>query len=276
VHWSDDVLLRTATLEDHAGFVQLHARLGELLAPPSLQEFRELAPRLLVAAAEGELLGMVAVRRMPHKARISMLAVSPKAEGRGVARRLMLAVGSRLRGENIATWGLLTKSGNQRALRLFYSLGMREIYRGWCGRAARSCLPLLPSAVTGTPRPVARSEIRKVERSFRIAGQLQNHLRHRARILLVEQGRRPVAVAGLRPDGPYLFVHASRTEAIRPLLSELWPDEPILPIFSNAPPVAEALVAAGAELLMETIEMEGPVPGARVKQVGSYRSLTSP
>jgi N-acetylglutamate synthase-like GNAT family acetyltransferase len=269
VPWADNVLLRTATLEDHAGFLRLHARLGDLLAPLSLQEFRELAPRLLVAAAPGELLGMVAVRRMLKKARISMLAVSPKAEGRGLARRLMLTVGSQLRGENIPTWGLLTRSANQRALRLFYSLGMREIYRGWCGRAARSCLPLLPSARTGTPRPVARSEIAKVERSFRIAGQLQNHMRHRARILLVEHGRRAIGVAGLRPDGPYLFVHASRMEAIRPLLSELLPDEPTLPIFSNARPVGEALVSAGAELLMETIEMEGPVHVAREKRVGS-------
>ena len=84
-------------------------------------------------------------------------------------------------------------------------------------------------------------------------------------------------MAGLRSDGPYLFVQAARKEVIRPLLRDLWPDEPTLPIFSNTPSVGEALVAAGAQLLMETAEMEGPVPDERsLNSAGvDYRQLPS-
>jgi GNAT superfamily N-acetyltransferase len=263
VHQGDDFRMRAATLEDYPAFLRLFSRLDLLVAPPGREEFRELAPRLLMAESPGELLGMIAVRRMPRKARISMLAVSPTAEGRGLARRMMLTVASRLRTEGIASWELLVKRDNRRALRLYYGLGMRERARGWWWRAARSSLLLLPAEAPGNPRPLVQGELRKVERAFRITGQLQRHLRHDARILVVEDGRRPVGVAGLRSDGPYIFVQAARVEAIRPLLRDLWPDEPTLPIFSNAPSVGEALVAAGAQLLMETAEMEGPVPDER-------------
>ena len=262
VRWVDDLRMRPATVEDYPAFLRLFSRLDLLFGPPGREEFRELAPRLLLAESPGELLGMIAVRRMPRIARISMLAVSPRAEGRGIARRMMLTVASQLRTEGIASWGLLVKRANLRALRLYRGLGMSERSRGWCLRAERSSLALLPSEAPGKPRPVGQGELRKMERAFRIAGQLQRHLRHDARILVVEHGRRPVGVAGLRSDGPYIFVQATRIEAIRPLLCDLWPDEPVLPIFSNAPSVAEALVAVGAKLLMETAEMEGPLPAA--------------
>jgi GNAT superfamily N-acetyltransferase len=260
VRWVDDFRMRAANVEDYPAFLRLFSRLDLLVGPPGREEFRELAPRLLVAESPGELLGMIAVRRMPRSARISLLAVSRRAEGRGLARRMMLTVASQLRTEGIASWGLLVKRGNLRALRLYRGLGMRERSRGWCWRAERSSLALLPSEAPGKPRPLVQAELRKVERAFRITGQLQRHLRHDARILVVEHGRRPVGVAALRSDGPYISVQATRKEAIRPLLRDLWPDEPTLPIFSNTPSVGEALVAAGAQLLMETAEMEGPVP----------------
>jgi hypothetical protein len=261
--WVDDVRIRAANMHDYPGFLRLFGRLDLVVGPPGREEFRELAPRLLVAESPGELLGMLAVRRMAGSARISMLAVSRWAEGRGLARRMMLTVASQLRAEGIASWELLVKRGNLRALRLYCGLGMRERSRGWCWRAGRSSLALLPSEGPGKPRPLIPAELRKVERAFGIAGQLQRHLRHDARILMVEHGRRPVGVAALRSDGPYISVQATRVDALRPLLSELWPDEPVLPIFSNTPSVGEALAAAGAQLLMETAEMEGPIPDRR-------------
>src|SRR5258708_31951422 len=259
-HRVDDFRMRAATLEDYPAFLQLFNRLDLLIGPPGRDEFRELAPRLLIAESPGELLGMIAVRRMPRKARSSMLAVSATAEGRGLARRMMLTVASRLRTEGIARWGLLVKRDNRRALRLYCGLGMRERSRGWWWHTARSSLPLLPSGPPGDPRPLVQGELRKVERAFRITGQLQRHLRHAARILVGEDGSRPVGVAGLRSDGPYIFVQATRIEAIRPLLRDLWPDEPTLPMFSNTPSVGEALVAAEPQLLMETADIAGAGP----------------
>jgi predicted GNAT family acetyltransferase len=263
IPWVDDVRIRAANVRDYPAFLRLFSRLDPVVGPPGREEFQELAPRLLVAESPGELLGMLAVRRRPGSARISMLAVSRWAEGRGLARRMMLTLASQLRAEGIASWGLLVKRGNVRALRLYRGLGMRERSRGWCWHAERSSLALLPSEAPGSPRPLVQAELRKVERAFGIAGQLQRHLRHDARILVLEHGRRPVGVAALRSDGPYIFVQAARIEALRPLLRDLWPDEPALPIFSNTPSVGEALVAAGAQLLMETAEMEGPVPDRR-------------
>jgi len=98
---------------------------------------RALEAQLLVAVdpRDDTLLGTVTVCRTstvwseiarPGEAEIRMLAVAPKAWGRGVADRLVSEVEGLLAAEGVARIVLVVLDGNAAALRLYRRLGFRR------------------------------------------------------------------------------------------------------------------------------------------------------
>lgn len=256
-------ILRRAAETDYDAFAELYARLRFVEPVPSLDAFRRLAPHLLLAEGESGVEGMVLIRRGSKTARIGMLAVSRKAEGRGLGRKMMFAAAAQLRSEGIKRWVLTVRRTNTRAMDLYASMGMKDISAGayWC--VARRAIARLPARAPGIrTRPAGPGDYVKLERAVAFPkGMLSG--KHAERLLVAAHGGgRALGVAllqGADEDG-LILLNAKNDGVIAPLLSELWPDEPTLAVFSTSKLVHDALHEVGAELLFETVEMEGPLP----------------
>ena len=113
--------------------------------PMPLADFRPIYEALLrsgeffVVEDEGEVVGFYRVTRHPGRARhgalLATLAVSPAAQGRGVARRMVEDAIAHLRADGVTRVELSVESDNPRAIAFYQRLGferegvLRRAYR---------------------------------------------------------------------------------------------------------------------------------------------------
>ena len=175
---------------------------------------------------------------------------------------MLLTAARGLRADGVRSWSLSVKAENAGALSIFAHVGMREVSRGAYWSFERRLIPRLPEAHSPLQvRSVGLKELKALERVFQLPGRLLAHRQQGTPILVVENGRRPVGIGGLHdPESPSAFVSATVPGAIRPLLTQIWPTEPLIPVLTRSPVVAAALRDAGARLLFEFVDLAGQVP----------------
>lgn len=80
---------------------------------------RELADRVLVATAAGDIVGFITVSWTGRNGQIGLLAVHPACRGRGIASRLMKEAHDLLKTQNVKTVTVVTQLENVPACRLY-------------------------------------------------------------------------------------------------------------------------------------------------------------
>ncbi len=125
---------------------------------------------LVVVEEEGEIVGAYRVvpgtRRLSHLAHLGSVAVRPDRQGRGLGRRMMAEAIERLRVRGYRRIELTTGADNERAMRLYLSLGFRVegTMRGYFTRAGQPglhdevMLAIVDEGPARTSKPAAPAE----------------------------------------------------------------------------------------------------------------------
>ncbi len=91
---NDPITIRNATTDDIpalSAFIMRFVATGELL-PRTIDELSDLLPHFFIAEYEGEIVGCATLEVYSKKlAELRSLAVSPKVQGKGVGRDLVIA-----------------------------------------------------------------------------------------------------------------------------------------------------------------------------------------
>jgi hypothetical protein len=209
------------------------------------------------------------------------LISAPEARRCGVGRLLMAHIADHARSQGCKTWCLNVKRDNEPAIALYEKLGFSRAFESCALRldwAAVDAWPAAPTPPTSdTDRVRARSitaeDDARVESAMRLlSGQLHVARTTGDRVLMMlEEGAPPevVGAAAFDPLFPGAFPFSvARPELAPVLLRALQPfarphDTSILLVVEARPAVADALVAAGAVVRMETLHMKGSLLPAR-------------
>lgn len=266
---------RAAAPADHAHFARLFPELGtgdpvkpadrwaEVVAPASIF-FEDEAGAVVAYTYFQVLSGTGYVRHV---------VVDPASRGRGAGRAVMAEIAARLRAAGCSRWCLNVKPDNEPAIRLYRAVGMAPSHVMTALRFGWELVARLPRGERGLiARPVDPSEDAAVEEAFGMpAGQITDARRRPDLVLLrlvdpaaPDEARLGFASYDPRFPGAYPFRVADPALAA-PLIEALRPHElpgtPYMQVVSEDAPVADALIAAGAEVRLRALHMKGEVPG---------------
>lgn len=260
--------VRVATPDDHPTFVRLFLELGVPDPTPTLADFTDvMLPRLLVLDEGGEVIGYVYWQVYGPTAHVTHLVIDPRYRGRGAGQALMSAVRERVVGEGCARWYLHVKRDNAAAIRLYERCGLRVRLETWSMRLAWTRLGALPRpAVAPTVFTPSPDDDAAIGACFGV--DLDRLARVRSwpgRIFVaLREGEALVAFAGFSPTAAKTHdFRVARRELAGPLLEALrsraLPDGPEAVHFGvdNDRTLVDALVAAGAEIALDLLRMEG-------------------
>ncbi len=264
--------LRPGRVEDHADFVRLFGELGLEDPPPPLDVWASglMKHAYFVDGPEGpRALGIIDV--MGDTGHVSTVVVAPGQRGQGLGRLVMEGLAERLRARGCHQWRLYVKPDNAPAVALYSALGMkpRKLERTWgVTREHVATLPLAPEELEVVP--VTEADFAPLTEAFGLVpGKLASYATqpmHRSR-RLVDPARPDVWGLGmmdLRPQQGLLFPLCAATPAhARALLEAAFLEVESareLRLVSGDEPLQALLRAAGARLVLETLEMRGPLP----------------
>jgi ribosomal-protein-alanine N-acetyltransferase len=266
--------IRPATPADYDAFVGFFAELGLPDDPVPERAFweREWLPATLILEREGAPAGYAVLRILRQLAYVFHLVTHPAHRRRGVGRALMEDLAARARAAGCTRWSLNVKADNVPAIRLYEAAGMRVGYRSCALRLAWADVARLPRAEGElSVRPIDPAEDEAIEAAFPIpAGRLADLRATSERVLLrLVDGARPedprAGVACFDPTWPGANPFGvARPELAAPLLDGVRPharpeDEHVLVTVADHDALAAALLAAGAELRLDILHMEGPL-----------------
>lgn len=265
--------VRRATAEDYAVFRELFRELAVDDPVPTAERFaRELAPRILCYERGGEVIGYVSYYTLASVGYVSNLVVAPAARGARIGEALLDAAARELRTLGATErWHLNVKADNAAAIRLYERVGMQQAYGTTALRLSWASAERLPVDDVATAAPIAPDDDAEIERAFGLlAGRLQFNRSRAGRVLiqLRDAQRAPLGVACFDPAFPGAFPFAvvrpalagSLLRAIRP---HARPDDPAVDVvIERDAALADALIAAGAELRQRLLHYAGPLPGA--------------
>jgi ribosomal protein S18 acetylase RimI-like enzyme len=266
--------VRPAAAEDYASFLRLHAELGLDHEPPDVRHWTDdLAKRSLVLEAGGAAVGYITFDTLAGVGYVRNLAVDPAWRRRGAARRLLAEVAVRLREGGCDSWRLNMKVGNESALRLYASLGLRLLFRSDSLRVPWRVVDALPPS----PRPllvraVEPADDASLELRFDLApGQLTACRAMAGQILVrlddaADRGQPALGTARFDPrfPGAYPF-RVSEPPFARGLLEGLRPHalpehDHLFVLIEDDAPLAGLLRAAGASVQLEIVHLRGALP----------------
>lgn len=239
-------------------------------APASAARFAaELLPDLQVIALGERVVGLIWACPRGALLHVVYVITEPAARGRGLGRRLMAAAAARGRARGFTAWTLNVGRENTVARALYASLGLR---------AQLDCAVLrLPwAAVEGLPASAPGLVCGPLPPGLRAAPLLMSARAGLAELCalpgrawwLADRGPRPVGRAGFAAGAPQSGVfRTTEPGAARALLLALrglgTPKTPTITLMLTGDLELElALLRAGAALSMQTIRLEGPLPGA--------------
>jgi GNAT superfamily N-acetyltransferase len=271
--------VRPARAEDYEAFVRLFAELGTGDAPCEKQGFvSDMLPTAFIAEDDsGGVLGYAYFQLMEAVTFVRHVATAPESRRRGVGRALLGAVADVARRNGCRVWCLNVTPHNSAAIRLYASLGFAPAFES---RALRIAWRAIEDEAVYDERTVARpidkEDDTRVEAAMGlIAGQLAGAraLPDRALIML-EYGASELdpsadevlGAAIFQPQFPGATVfRVARPELALVLLRALRPFAKVTDVFvhvliENQPTVADALIAAGAVVRLDLVQMKGPVP----------------
>lgn len=260
------MLVRPARQADYALFARLFRELHVPDEIPTEARFaREMMPTTRVAERGGAPVGVAYHEILRGVGFLRVLVTDPDARRSGVGRALMADLRDRFRAAGLREWCLNVLPDNAAAIALYESFGLRERHRS---RAVT-----FPWAALGgrTPpedaRPIRPEDDAAVESELGILPGLLGQWRAKeGRVLLmIERPDGTAAAAVFDPAFPGAYPFRARTgEDALALLAALRPHarpkDPALAIASEHQTwIADALLAAGATLRMETMHMRGPL-----------------
>jgi GNAT superfamily N-acetyltransferase len=264
--------LRPGRVEDHADFVRLFAELGVEDPPPALDMWAsELVPHsYFVDGPEGPR-AYALIDVMGDTGHVSNVVVAPGERGKGLGRWVMRQLAERMRARGCRQWRLYVKPDNAPAVALYTSVGMKpgRLERTWClSREHVAALPPAPEHLEVVP--VAASDFAPLTEAFGLVpGKLARYATqplHRLRRLL-DPGQPDEARLGmmdLRPHAGVLFPFFAATPAhARALVEAAFLEVGSareLRLVTGDELLQALLRAAGARLVLETLEMRGPLP----------------
>jgi ribosomal protein S18 acetylase RimI-like enzyme len=268
--------VRPARAADHAAFVRLFPELA--VDDPTLDEeqfVQKLMPETLVAeAGEGpdpaHVVGYAFFQIMKDLAYVRHLVTAPEARRKGVGRALLTAIVQQARDAGCLSWCLNVKPDNTAALALYTSFGLSPAFKSRALKLAWSSVRSLQSANV-TARLIEPEDDAAVEAAMRLAtGQLANVRRGGGRVLMgLHEGTTVVGAAVFDPKfpGAYPF-RVARPELAMNLLEAIRPyalpeHDRVNVVTEGQPDVADALLAAGAILKMDSVHMKGALPVMR-------------
>lgn len=268
--------IRPAEPDDYAAFERLVPELAVDDPTPDRDRFvREIMPTTLIAdlgapPRAGGVAGYAFFQIMKDVAYVRHLVTAPEARRTGVGRALLGSVAERARRAGCSSWCLNVKPNNAPAIALYRGVGMSPVFASRALKLAWSVVEAAPE--TNDARLVARefapSEDDEVEQAMGlVSGQLAISRSMQGRVLIgLFEGRHVLGATVFDPGfpGAYPF-RAARPELAFTLLRALRPrarpsDEVVHVVVEGQPEVADALVRAGAEVKVDIVRMQGPVP----------------
>jgi len=266
-----DLRIRSANAGDHPAFARLLPELGVDDPVPYVDRFaRDMAPSTLIAERDGSVVGYVYFQLLDGVAYVRGLVSAPTARRTGVGRALLLAAIERARAAGVQSWCLNVKPENVAAITLYESLGLR---RAFASKALRIAWSIVEAKAAELPEGVharlvdAGEEARIEQEAGLIPGQLVRARALDGRVLLVVERDGAVAGAGVFDPGfPGVYpFRVSRPELGLPLLAAARPHARpsgaiVNFVVEGQPEIAEAMLAAGAELRLDIVHMKGALP----------------
>ena len=264
----DDLLLRDATVEDHAAYVRLHVELGVPEPPTDAEAFVAwMLNGMRLATLGGEVIGLAWSVPRGEALHVKHLITDPAHRRTGVGRRLMEDAAAKARAAGLRRWILNVKPENTAARAPYRALGFVERTQSavlklpW---AALQSLPPPPPGLEAAPLPEDLEAIP-------VLGFGPGELRGlRARPGAVWWGLRAgadwVGAAGFDPAFPGATPFRVRDSgAARALLDALRPharpaDPHLFVVVEGDVALEAALAAAGATETMRVIAMVGTLP----------------
>lgn len=260
------MVIRPAIQGDYPTFARLFPELRVPDAVPAPETFeREMMATTLIAERDGAPAGLAYYQVLDGVGFLRIIISDPSARRSGVGRALMGAVRDRFRDAGCSEWRLNVLPHNAAAIALYESFGLRPRYRSkvlgfrW---ALLDAQPRVAGARTLEPGDDAR-----IEATMNVLPGLFADARAKGnRVLrLVEVGEEVVAAAIFDPafPGAYPF-RARRPDVAIALLHALRPharpaDDSLGIVVEDQPEIADALVAIGATLRLETMHMGAPL-----------------
>ncbi len=262
--------IRAARLDEYASFVRLFPLLETTDRIPGPERWvKDIGPHTLFGERDGAVVAYLYGQTLPRTGYVRHLVVAPEARGGGLGRALMRAAGRRFGDRGCERWCLNVKTDNTVALGLYRSLGLTEAYPStemiiaWASVAA-----LPPSSPTVTARPLDAADDTTAERAFDLPeGQLGFVRAQPGRVLVgLRDGGEWEGLACFDPAFPGAFpFRVKGTAKVRALLEALRPhalpgQASVRAVIDDGDAVVDALTAAGAEVSMRLLHLEGTLP----------------
>jgi GNAT superfamily N-acetyltransferase len=263
---------RLAGADDYPVFARLFPELAVPDPVPSADDFaRGMVPRVVLACdPSGRALGYAWWQPYGARAHVVHLVVDGRARRSGVGRALLEDVRARALAAGCSRWYLNVKADNAAAIALYERAGFSPEQRSWSTSLAWSALPALPDETGASAFPVAAAEDLGVAARFGIDPGRLALLRTRPGVVLLglRSAESVVAFASFDPafPGAYPF-RVARPSLARPLLSAMLPHalerfDFVRVVVEDDRALLDALVAAGAGVLFEFVQMGGPLAPA--------------
>lgn len=263
--------LRPGTPEDYAAFARLFLELGVREPPPAAEVWSaELLPLTSFEdGPQGPLAYMVA-DVLGDLGYVVQLVVDASARRQGLGRRMMWEVAAHFRARGCTRWGLNVKRDNTAALALYGSFGMRPLREAVTLTVSPAQVEALPAAPAGLEVvPVVEAEWAPLTAAFRMMPEKLARFSKRAshQLLRLAQPGAPepmrLGMMDLRQGGVLFPFFAATPGHARALLEDAFQRvgaEELQVAVTDDAPLAELLRSAGAGTVMETLQLQGPLP----------------
>ncbi|HTR55362.1 MAG TPA: GNAT family N-acetyltransferase [Kofleriaceae bacterium] len=263
------MVIRPAEPRDYDAYARLFRELAIDDPVPTRDDWtRNLSRDVIVVERDAEVIGYAAFHKLAVAGHLRNIAVAPEARRGGFGRALMEAARDRLRADGAREWHLNVKIDNAPAIRLYESLGMTIEHRSTFVRFHWADVARLPSSPPAMVSAVEPSDDDELERAFELlSGRIARTRTRPGRVILQlrDEHGAPVGVACFDPafPGAYPFCVAAPTfsgallAALRP---HARPGDAWLGVSAeDDDALADALVAAGAEVRLQLLHYRGAI-----------------
>lgn len=267
----EPLAIRPARPEDHAQFARFFTELGHDDPIPDAERWRaEMMPHTFFLEDAGTKVAYAFVEHYGNRGYVRHVVVDQDRRSRGVGREVMKAIAASLIDKGATEWELNVRVGNNAALKLYESVGMRADYSTFVLRFDWEKVALLPVAKrVACATTVEPHQDRAIEDAFGLPSGMVARLRsfegNELDQLLDENGL-PIAFARFDPAFPGAFpFRVKDVTIVRTLLEALrsharpksiW----IQLVIENDADSADLLIAHGARLMFEILHLRGEIP----------------
>jgi GNAT superfamily N-acetyltransferase len=221
----------------------------------------QMAPWVVVAEHEGEPAAYAYLQTYGETAHVVQVVVDPRARGRGVGRALMAAVRERAVREGCTRWYLNVKRGNDSAIALYKNMGLKLEHESIALRLPFARIGEIEGAKGITTFVPNEEEDEAISAALGVPKERIRRLRAKPGhvLLCLREGDKPVAFAAFDVPFPRAYPFRTQTAAFaRPLLDALRNHartDYVHLCVEGDPDLAQALVAIGARVTVELVQM---------------------